>query len=334
MAYKGMSRPSIIALSVMVAVSVLAAGSNLAQANPPSGAEVGGYKLPAANCAQISVGFTSLPDLGAGTYQGYQGGLYPGGVNVPPSAYLKTGLSHAAQVTPLNGSGQPDPANGRIVLLSIGMSNTTQEFTRFKQIADPDSQKNPKVTIVDGAVGGQDATIIRNPNAAYWTTVTQRLTNAGVNDNQVQAIWLKEAIAQENKVFPADAQELQNDLKDIEAILEGRFHNLQLVYVVSRTYAGYATSTLNPEPYSYQSGFAVKWLIQSRIRANRPGPWMGWGPYLWTDGMAGRSDGLVWQCADTQSDGTHPSASGQQKVAEMLLKFFKRDQTANTWFLR
>src|SRR5918992_184576 len=69
-----------------------------------------------------------------------------------------------AQVHPLNAKGQPDP-NGRIVLLSIGMSNTTQEFSRFKQMADADPDKNPRVTIVDGAQGGQDATAIRNPNA-------------------------------------------------------------------------------------------------------------------------------------------------------------------------
>src|SRR2546423_161822 len=133
MLYKRMSRPIIIALSTLVGLSVLAAGSNLAQAGMPLAPGVGRYAQPVANCAQTSVGFTPLPDLATGNYHGYQGGLYPGGVNVPPSAYMKAGLSHAAQVVPLNANGQPDPVNGRIVLLSIGMSNTTQEYTRFKQ---------------------------------------------------------------------------------------------------------------------------------------------------------------------------------------------------------
>src|SRR5688572_16649392 len=31
-----------------------------------------------------STGLTPLPDLGGKTYQGEQGGLYPGGANVPP----------------------------------------------------------------------------------------------------------------------------------------------------------------------------------------------------------------------------------------------------------
>jgi hypothetical protein len=289
--------------------------------------------VPAANCAQTSMPYTPLMDLGLGLYQGYTGGLYSSGKNQPSDQYMQDGINHAAQVQPRNSSGQPDPANGRIVLLSIGMSNATQEYSRFKQFADPDPEKNPRLTIVDGAVGGQDATIIRNPTAGYWVTVTQRLTNASVTANQVQAVWLKEAIAGENRAFPADAQGLKNALKDIVAILQSRYPNLQLIYVSSRTYAGYASSTLNPEPYSYQSGFAVKWLIESRIREG-VGAWIGWGPYLWTNGTAGRSDGLVWLCSDTQNDGTHPSTTGQQKVAEMLLKFFKKDRLAMGWFLR
>ena len=43
-----------------------------------------------------------------------------------------------------------------------------------------------------------------------------------------------------------------------------------------------------------------------------------WGPYLWTDGVKPRkSDNLVWLKEDvTTKDGTHPSNSGREKVAE------------------
>ena len=57
-------------------------------------------------------------------------------------------------------------------------------------------------------------------------------------------------------------------------------------------------------------------------------PWIAWGPYLWADGLRGRSDGLVWACADFMEDGVHPSASGRDKVAKMLLDFLHTDPTA------
>lgn len=61
-------------------------------------------------------------------------------------------------------------------------------------------------------------------------------------------------------------------------------------------------------------------------------PWLAWGPYMWADGTTPRSDGLTWVCSDFQSDGTHPASSARQKVAQMLLNFFKSDSTT-TWFL-
>ncbi len=288
---------------------------------------------PSANCNRTSVGFTPLSDLGTGTYQGFEGGLYLGGSNQPPLDYRWMGRAHASRVQPLDRNGQPDP-NGRIVLLSIGMSNTTQEFSTFKSAADADPQKNPQLKIVDGAQGGQDAEIIRNPKAKFWSVVDQRLSSAGVTPEQVQTVWLKEAVAREDRPFPADAQGLQSALHDIVDIMQARYPNLQIVYLASRTYGGYATGTLNPEPFAYESGFAVKWLIDEHANSTGEGAWLAWGPYMWADGIKPRSDGLTWQCSDFQSDGTHPSASGRQKVVNMLLNFFKTDETAVGWFVR
>lgn len=44
------------------------------------------------------------------------------------------------------------------------------------------------------------------------------------------------------------------------------------------------------------------------------------------------SDGLVWERKDLAGDGTHPSAGGCRKVAEMLLNFFAKDSLASMWF--
>lgn len=150
---------------------------------------------------------------------------------------------------------------------------------------------------------------------------------------QVQAVWLKEAIARESNPFPADAKRLKGDLAAILGILRDRFPNLKLVYLSSRTYGGYASTALNPEPFAYDSGFAVKWLVLDRIAGKLRGPWLAWGPYLWTNGERGRKNGLVWTCDDTRADGTHPSPSGQQKVAQLLLNFFTTNATARPWFV-
>ena len=42
--------------------------------------------------------------------------------------------------------------------------------------------------------------------------------------------------------------------------------------------------------------------------------------------------GLVWKREDLAGDGTHPSQSGRQKVAELLLTFFKTSMNAKGWF--
>jgi hypothetical protein len=299
--------------------------------------------LPAADCTGTSVGFLPLNDLGAGTYQGFEGGLYPGGSNARPASHQQD-LDRVGRVMLLDPQGLPDAANGKIVLMSVGMSNTTQEFSTFKPLADADPVKNSRLVIVDAAEGGQDATIISNPGALYWTHVDQKLANAGVTPLQVEAVWLKEARVGPTEAFPLDAQILRDELRSIVQIIKSRYPNTRSVYLSSRTYAGYASSTLNPEPYAYQSAFAVKWLIEEQLNGSAAlnfdpakgpvlAPWLSWGPYLWADGLTPRSDGLTWICDDFQpTDGTHPSTSGRNKVAGLLLDFFKTDPTTARWF--
>lgn len=135
--------------------------------------------------------------------------------------------------------------------------------------------------------------------------------------------------------------------KDTVAVLNNaktRFPNLRIVYLGSRIYAGYASGPLNPEPYAYESAFAVRWLIQDQIKGDASlnydpergavkAPLLLWGPYFWADGTTPRkSDGLVWEAKDMAGDGVHPSDSGRRKVADMLLKFFESDAEARTWF--
>jgi hypothetical protein len=277
----------------------------------------------ATDCTATSTNLVPLTDLGRRKYKAHPGGLYPGGLNRPPRPYLAAGLAASRRVRAVN---------GRIVLLSIGMSNTTQEFRAFMRLASQDPEISPNVVLVDGAIGGWDARRIARPDAAYWSAVDRRLQKAGASPREVQAVWLKEAISGEERPFPQDARALQRNLRAISRILSRRFPNLRLIYTSSRTFGGYALVSLNPEPAAYDSGYGVRWLIQDRIENRLRSPWIGWGPYLWTDGVKGRLDGLTWTCDDVMVDGTHPSESGSGKVARLLLRFFKTDPTASPWF--
>jgi hypothetical protein len=292
-----------------------------------------------------TTGLVPLPELGKGMYQGFEGGLYPGGANEPPAAHLKAGMKIAKSIVPLDADGKPSP-EGKIVLLSCGMSNTTMEFQVFQKKASAESGLNPKVVIVDGAQGGKTAHVTGNPSAPYWEVDMQRIAAAGVTAKQVQAVWIKQANAHPTEGFPDAAKALQKDVIDTLHNLHDKFPNLKIAYLSSRIYAGYATSPLNPEPYAYEGGFAMKWVIADQI-AGKPelnydpakgavkAPWVAWGPYLWVDGMKPRkSDGMVWLKDDVvPSDRTHPSDSGREKVAGMLLSFLKTDPTAKCWFL-
>ncbi|MEO7145620.1 MAG: hypothetical protein ABI165_19160, partial [Bryobacteraceae bacterium] len=279
-----------------------------------------------------SVGLIPLTDLGAGLYKGEQGGLYPGGVNTPPPAYEKAGLAMAREIVPRDAAGNPAP-DGKIVLISCGMSNTTMKFQAFQKLAAAEGGLNPHLVLVDGAQGGQVARITANPDAHYWIVDDQRLEAAGVTRNQVQAAWMEQANPGPTRPFPAEVKDLQRDILATLHVMHDRFPNLKIVYLSSRTYAGYASTPLNPEPHAYETGFAVKWLIADRIAQDgASAPWIAWGPYLWADGVKARNDGLSYDRADYGPDGTHPSLSGREKVAKLLLHFLKTDPTSRPWF--
>jgi len=216
--------------------------------------------------------------------------------------------------------------------------------------AHPDVN-HAELVIVDGAAGGQTAGTWDDPTDLNYDRVRdQVLTPAGLSEAQVAAAWVKVANAGPQASLPAanaDAFTLLAQMGDIARALRARYPNIRVVFYSSRIYAGYATTQLNPEPYAYESAFAVKWVVQAQITQMAGGPpdplagdldittaapWIAWGPYLWADGLAGRSDGLVWQCADLANDGTHPSPSGREKVATMLMQFFLNSPHATPWF--
>jgi hypothetical protein len=296
-----------------------------------------------ADCSLTSLGITPLNDLGTSTYSGFQGGLYPGGTSVRPSAHTAAGEQIAANIVPLNNAGIPDPANGKIVMISVGMSNTAAEFNTFVPLASNDPARNSQLVIVNGSQGGRAADSWIDPSSDTYDVLDSNLGKFGVSPAQVQIAWIKQAQKGEGN-FPGKPLALQDNLEDIARALKTNYPNIQIAYFSSRT-RSYKMDGLSPEPTAYETGFAVKWMIEKQINGDPSlnfdlskgavqAPWISWGPYLWADGTNPRSDGFVWLCSDLKTDFTHPSATGSQKVAEQLLAFFKTDTTARSWFLR
>ena len=287
-----------------------------------------------------TVGLKPLTEMSAtDKYKGEDGGLYGGGKNEPTGTHLDASKNETAKIQPLDADGKP-AKDGKIGLVSISMSNATQEYSMFKQIADKDDKKSPLVAIVDCAQGGQAMAQWVDPKARAWVEADRRLEMAKVSPNQVQVVWVKLANVAPRGELTEHGKKLQKDTLIVLQNIKVRFPNVRIAYLASRIYAGYATTGLNPEPYAYEGAFAARWLIQDQIKGDAElsltkAPLLLWGPYFWGDGTTPRkSDKLIWERKDLASDGTHPSQSGREKVANMLLTFFKDDPLASTWFVK
>jgi hypothetical protein len=305
-----------------------------------------------------------LTDLLTNTYYGHSGGLYPGGTNFPPPDHDSAARARRNSVKPLDVNGD-ESQFGKYVLLSIGSSNTSQEWCSAgsgppctswsvmgRAALDP-GVNHYTLVIVNGAAEGQDAPQWTSPTSPNYERIkVGRLAPLGLSENQVQAVWLDLFDPRPTTFLPADTADaniLVTNLGMVVRALRAHYPYLRLVFISSRAYGGYATIDLTPEPYAYESGFAVKWLIESQINemrgqaanpragtldyVKRAAPLVLWGPYLWAAGATQRSDGLYWLPTDFEPDGTNPSQPGESKVAEKLLEFFRNSPYTRCWFV-
>ncbi len=285
-------------------------------------------------------------------YHGFLGGLYPGGSNTIPDAQAKRQ--------------PPIDESQRFALLSIGMSNVSEEFCNpgeglagpqacadfsFVGQASASASVNDSLVLVNGAQGSRVAVDWDQPNDETYDEADSRLALFGLAPADVQAIWLKQVNRGPDVSLPAgeaDAYVLLRRLGDIMRAIKLRYPNVRQLYLSSRIWSCAAPGTTNPEPFAYESGFAVKWLIEAQIRQLATGtvdqragdlslsvaPWLAWGPYLWADGRNPRSDGFFWLPRDLRGDCLHPSDSGIEKVGGLLYDFFSRSELTRTWFLQ
>jgi hypothetical protein len=328
--------------------------------------------------SDISPKYISLTDMSpTENYLGFAGGLYENLSNTVPSVHSAVGQALAVKLAPIQ---------GKIVVLSITMSNGGLEWGRFITNYGTNPLINPAVALVNGeniqnplcdyqvAFGNpQSVCGSSDTTNAYDYIYSNSLQPAGFSESQVEAVWLKHTdtipTASGFPVPPSlpglDSNSYTYEFEQhLAGALRGmyqRYPHLKFVFISTRIYGGYCPSPCkSPEPYAYENGFAVKWLIQSQINQADRGagpdpvfgtvtysnsPWIAWGPYIWADGSIPRSDGLTW-CAgslspsppcngeqDYQSDLLHPNDAGQTKVANMLWDFFSTSVYTTPWFL-
>lgn len=313
-----------------------------------------------------------INQLGAGPYNGVLfGGLYANGSNNMPADHAAAGLQQAALIGPLDQNGNASPA-GKVVFLSIGSGEVERimcsgwgsrpcEPGSFIAMAGADRRVNHKSLVILNA--GRERTDYRawTPidygSPIYETVRLDTLMPAGVTEKQVQVVWIQLATNNPTKtmVTPAgDAWVLKQAMATTLKLLRTTYPNLRIAYLSSRVYGGYATTSWNPEPYAYESGFTIRFVLIGQIdeaRLENPGsywdsrlgdidyrdgsaPWLAWGPYLWADGPTPRpSDGATWAREDFEADGESLSPKGAQKGARQLLNFLLSEPTARTWFL-
>lgn len=327
------------------------------------------------------------------TYLSFLGGLYENVSNIPPADHDTAGLTAAYKVQPLDPNGNPNPS-GKLVFVSIGRSSEQDEFNVFVQLAGAGSTVNHNsLVIANGALTGilpcawavaagppSCAPTLGNQFDRVRDTV---LAPLGVTEQQVQIAWIEEynadpasdgfqtlcdptAAGCTNTLSHTEALRYENQLGAILRAAKTRWPNLQQVFHSSRVFSGYATNGHDPEPYAYEYGFSVKWLIEAQICQLRTtsnancanigqvdplagdlnynngiAPWMAWGAYLWANGSMPRADGLIWcngqagaPCnneTDYESDGTHLNLTGDRKAANLLLNYFL-NSPYSPWF--
>lgn len=266
----------------------------------------------AANCSNTSVGYLPLT-VGVGIYDN---------TNVMPRAHAEV----APDITPIKGV---------VGVASLGMSNGVQEWGAFMNDVKDTPGVSPLVTFANGAVSGQTMSAWANPSDDVWSLSLGRIAADGLSASDVQIVWMKMG-SRLGELGGSEGERIEEErgwLEDTIANAKAVFPNLKRVYMSSRIYAGYNLSPNHSEPETgYGNGLAVKEVVADSV-AGDTAVWTAWGPYLWADGTTPRSDGLTWECSDFEADGVHPSAEGEQKVAELLISFFSTDETACGWFL-
>lgn len=296
-------------------------------------------------CDNDSTGLIPLIDLGPGSYLGYQGGLFPGGMNSENAAsqHFKKGRSFSKNMQPLDSLGNVNYDDGVVLMGGFGPSLAGKLLDEFVPIVRDTTDgyiTNRCFDAINMGAGGKglDYAIGADSNK-YWNNMLDKIVDKGYTAPQLQVAWMyfnDKYDTTDMLNFPETPLRIRDNFETYLRMLLDRFPNVQIMFVSGRHYGGYSDTTLEQspaigEPASYWNNFAVKWLIEDQIHgdpdlryfgASKRVPFVTWGPYYWTDGNNPRAtDGRSYSCADfSDEDGFHLKAETYEEDADYLMQ--------------
>lgn len=284
-----------------------------------------------------------LNDLGTGTFNGYVGGLYPGGSNEASNGYAYDLDSICKTILPIDTFGNVSSA-GKIVFISLGGSTGGHNMRTLKDKTEGNPLTNPKLLLLNCDNGKKTASLNSqmNPNDPYWNHVTQIL-NGGSHSSyrQVQVIYVEADDSTKKKAtFPDRALMVKQDLQQCFRVYKQKFPNLKVVYLLARTRTFGNQQLFNREPAPYYFGWACKWAIEDQIKgvsgteykgSQAVSPLVTWGFYQWADSLPRKTDNFYWRQSETK-DGLHANDEGGDTLATRFQNFLLTDKYANTWY--
>ena len=283
-----------------------------------------------------------INDLGTGTYRGFTGGLYPGGIDTPSGKYARDLMRFATRIKPLDSNGKSSDT-GRIVFISLGASIGGHNMVALisKTIHNP--LTNPRLTMANCNNGSGAASLnsMMNPNDPYWAHVDKILSSHHITYKQVQIIYLETDDSLPITSFPQRAYQFRDDMKNAMQVCKTKFKHLKLVYVLGRTTTWNKTQIQNIEPAPYYNGWGEKFFIEDQINGvagtqykgdSAVAPLVTWGWYQWANGTTiPRQDGFIWT-QDETVDGLHATTDGQDTLSTRFQNFLLTDKYASVWY--
>ncbi len=312
---------------------------------------------PSINCDQDSTGLIPLTDMGNTFYNGIQGGLYKGGINILNGPHKKKGVNISKNMKPLDTLGNIDYMSGEVLFLGLGASVASNLFNAYVDtIKKYDNEGMSACVTARGMfTAGKDLDdMIDTINPSFWYALKDRMILKEDTYAQVQVLWiLQQSDSDSSNDFTTYYNSVMSKYITLMQVLKDSFPNLKQVYLSGIHYTGYMDPehkryNAYGEPKGYWANLVIKQLIQKQISGdpalayegpNIKSAWIGWGPYFWADGVNPRTyDGLTWSCDQFRTDSTGAgfhlidSSYGFGIEAAMVKTFMETNPVSSVWY--